>query len=39
LKWKEGMTSGCRPLASVFGGGYDGDGDAGFSLCFMTGVD
>jgi hypothetical protein len=20
------MTSGCRPLASVFGGGHDGDG-------------
>ncbi len=21
------MTSGCRPLTSVFGGGHDGDGD------------
>jgi hypothetical protein len=33
------MTGGCRPLASVFGGVHDGDGDGGVSLCFMTGVD
>jgi hypothetical protein len=28
------MTSGCRPLASVFGGGHDGDGDGGVFTFF-----
>jgi hypothetical protein len=34
VKWKEEMTSGCRPLASVFGGGHDSDSDGGVFTLF-----